>query len=73
MSLLEGPGVDWVAVANQLKQARFGDLVSGPLVQALQPRDDHRVVEHPAQTLLFGDITLDVAIERIAVREHTPE
>ena len=73
MSFLERPGVDRVAVANELEQARFGELLGGPLVEALQARDDHRVVEHPAQTLLFGDIALDVAVERIAVREHTSE
>ena len=59
--LLEGPGVDRVAVANELEQARLGELLGGPLVQALQPRHDHRVVEHPAEALLVGDVALDVA------------
>ena len=70
MSLLERPGVDRVAVANQLEQAWLAELLGGPLVQALQPRHDHRVVEHPAETLLVGDVALDVVGERIAVWEH---
>ena len=61
VSILKGPGVDRVAIANQLKHARFIELLSGPLVQALQPRHDHRVVEHPAKTLLGGDVTLDIS------------
>jgi hypothetical protein len=32
-----------------------------------EPRHDHRVVEHPAKTLLVGDIPLDVARDRVAV------
>ena len=61
MALLVGPRVDRVAVANELEQARFAELLGGPLVQALQPRHDHRVVEQPAKTLLVGDVPLDVA------------
>jgi hypothetical protein len=52
VSLLEGPGVDRVAVAHQLEQAWLVELLGRPLVQALQPRRDHRVVEHPAEALL---------------------
>ena len=70
MSLLEGPGVDRVAVANQLQQAWFVEVLGGPLVQALKPRHDHRVVEHPAKTLLVGDIALHVDGERVAVWQH---
>ena len=73
MSVLEGPGVDRVAVANEPEHARVGQLLGGPLVQALQARHDDGVVEHPAQTLLLRDIALDVEVERIAVREHAPE
>src|SRR5213592_4421282 len=73
VSLLEGPGVDRVAIANQLDQAWFAELLGGPLIQALQPRHDHRVVEHPTKTLLIGDIALHVARERIAVRQHAAE
>ena len=57
MSLFEGPHVKWVAVANQLKQAWLAELHGGPLVHALQPRHDHRVVEQPTKTLLVGDMT----------------
>jgi hypothetical protein len=70
---LEGPGVDRATVANQLKQPRFVELLRGPLVYALQPRDDHRVIEQPTKTLLVGDVALDLARERIAVRNHAPE
>ena len=73
MSLLEGPGVDRVAVANQLLQAWFVEVLGRPLVQALQPRHDHRVVEHPAKPLLVGDVALHVERERIAVWQHAAE
>src|SRR5262245_34880126 len=73
VSLLERPGVDRVAVADQAEQARLGELLAGPLVEALQPRSDHRVVEHPAQALIVGDIAVDVAVEREAVRQYTPQ
>lgn len=52
VSLLIGPGVDRVAVTNQVEHMWFPELVGGPLVQALQPRHDHPVVEQPAKTLL---------------------
>ena len=73
MSLPVGPDVDRIAIANQLEHARLGELLGGPLVQGLQPWNDHRVVEHPAQALLVGDVALDVMVEWIAVREHTSE
>ena len=73
MSLRIGPGVDRVAVANQLEQVWFAELLGGPLIQALQPRNDHRVVEHPAKTLLAGDIAFNVERERIAVWQHAAE
>ena len=73
MSLLEWPGVDRVAIANQLEQAWFAEIPGGPLVHALQSRHDHRVIEHPANTLLVGDVAFDVEGERIAVREHAAE
>jgi hypothetical protein len=70
---LEGPRVDRVAIANELEQPRFAELGGGPLVHALQPRHDHRVVEHPAKTLLVGDVALDIERERIAVWQHAAE
>ena len=70
MSLLERPRVDRIAVSHQLDQVWFAELLGRPLVQGLQPRDDHRVVEHPAETLLVGDVALHVEWERIAVRQH---
>ena len=70
MSLFERPGVDRVAAANQLEQAWFAERGGGPLVHALQPRHDDRVVEKPAKTLLVGDLALDVKRERIAVWEY---
>ena len=73
MSFLEGPRVDRAAVANQFEQAWFAELLGRPLVQALQPRHDHRVVEQPAETLLVGDVPLNVAGERVAVRDHAAE
>src|SRR5512132_4401251 len=73
VSLLEGPCVDRAAVANQLEQTWFAELLGGPLVHALQPRHDHGVVEQPAKTLLVGDIALHVERKRIAVREHAAE
>jgi hypothetical protein len=39
----------------------------------LQPRHDDGVVEHPTETMLVGDIALDVARERKAVWEHAAE
>ena len=60
VSLLEGPGVDRAAVANQLEQPWFVQVLRRPLVQALQPGHDHRVVEQPAKTLLVGDVVPDV-------------
>ena len=56
VSLFEGPRVDRAAVANQLEQAWLAKLLGRPLVHALQPRDDHRVVEQPPKALLVGDI-----------------
>src|SRR5512133_3794452 len=73
VSFLERPGVDRVAVANELEQVWFAELLGGPLVHPLQPRSDHRVVEHPAEALFVGDVGLDVSGERIAVGEHTAE
>jgi hypothetical protein len=70
LSLLEGPGVDKVAVADQVQPAGFVEVPRGPLVHALQPRHDHRVVEHPAKTVLVSDVALDFERERIAVRHH---
>ena len=58
--LLVGPGVDRAAVANQLEQARFAEVLGRPLVEALQPRRDHGVVEQPAETLFVGDVPVDV-------------
>src|SRR2546421_7468237 len=63
--LLEGPRVDGVAVTNQLEQAWLAKLLRGPLVHALQARDDHGVVEQPTEILLVGNIGLDVSGERI--------
>jgi hypothetical protein len=48
VSLLEGPGVDRVAVANEPEHAGVSQLNGGPLVKALQARHDDGVVEHPA-------------------------
>jgi hypothetical protein len=73
VSLLEGPGVDRVAVANQLEQARFVQVLGGLLVHGLQSRHDHHVVEHPAEWLLVGDVALHVEPERIAVRQNAAE
>jgi hypothetical protein len=73
VSLFEGPSVDRVAVANQLEQTWLAELHGGPLVDSLQPRHDHRVVEQPAETLLVGDIALHVERERIPVWEHAAE
>ena len=73
MSLFERPGVDRVAVADQFEQTWLAELHRGPLVDALQPRHDHRVVEQPAKTLLLADVALHVERERIAVREHAAE
>jgi hypothetical protein len=36
----------------------------------LQSRDDHREVEHPADSVLGGNVAPDVVGERIAVWEH---
>ena len=73
MSLLKGPGVNGVAVPNQLEQAGFAELPGGPLVHALRARRDHRVVEQPTETLLVGDVGLDVSGERLAVWDHAAE
>src|SRR5271166_2970513 len=60
-SLLKWPGVDRVAVANQLEQAWLVQLLGRPLVHALQARQNHRVVEQPSKAVLAGDIALSVA------------
>ena len=73
MSFLIGPRVDRIAVANQFEHTRLAELGGGPLVEALQPRHDHPVVEQPAETLLVGEIPLDVTRERVVVRDHTAE
>ena len=73
MVFFERPGVDRVALANQLDDSRLAELVRRPLVEALQPGDDHRVVEQPAETLLVGDVALHVERERIAVRKHAAQ
>jgi hypothetical protein len=69
VSLFERPGVDRAALANQLHDAWLAELARRPLVEALQPRHDHRIVEEPAETLLVGDIALHVECKRIAVRK----
>src|SRR4051812_20952040 len=71
--LLERPRVDRIAVANQLEQTLLAKLLRGPLVHALQPREDHGVVEQPTEAPLVGDVGLDIASERIAVGEHAAE
>ena len=48
MSLLVRPGIDRVALANELQHARLGELIGRPLVKGLQPRHDHRIVEQLA-------------------------
>ena len=68
VSLLDGPGVDRVAVTNQLEQPWLVEVLRRPLVQALQPGHDHRVVEQPAKALLVGDVVLDVLVKRIRRR-----
>jgi SAM-dependent methyltransferase len=73
VSVLERPGVDRAAVAHQVTEARLAQFDGRPLVQGLQPRRDHRVVEHPAEPLLVGDVALDVERKRIAVRQHPAE
>src|SRR4029453_18759049 len=73
VSLLIRPRVDRAAVANQLEQAWFAELLGGQPVQTLERRHDHGVVEQPAKTLLVGDIPLDVAGERVVVRDHAAE
>src|SRR5947207_10483403 len=73
MPVLERPRVDRVAVTDQLEQAWLAELLGGPLVHALNPRDDHRVVEQPTEILLVGNVGLDIARERIAVGEHAAE
>src|SRR3954469_1274878 len=70
VSLLEGPGVDRAAVADEVEQAWLAELLGRPLVQALQARHDDRVVEHPAKPLLVGDVAVHVERERIAVGQH---
>src|SRR4051794_11316403 len=64
VALLEGPGVDRVALAHQVEYPRFPELLGRPLVQGLQPRHDDRVVEHPAEPLLVGDVAIHVERER---------
>jgi hypothetical protein len=73
VSFLEGPSVDRAAVPSQLEEAWFVKLLGGALVHALHPRQDHGVVEQPTETLLIGDIRLDVFGERIVVGEHPAE
>ena len=68
----KGPRVDRAAVANELEHPWLCELRGGPLVETLQSRHDHRVVEQPAETPLVGDIALDLIGERIVVRDHAP-
>jgi hypothetical protein len=51
----------------------FSELLGGPLVQALQPRHDDRVIEQPAKTLLVGDVPLNVLGERVVVGDYAVE
>jgi hypothetical protein len=73
LALLERPGVDRGALAHHVEHARLAELPGRPLVQPLEARNDHGVVQHPAETLLVVDVALHVEVERIAVRQHTPE
>ena len=73
MALLEGPRVDRVAGANELEQAWLAKLAGGPLVDALDPRQEHGVVEQPAETMLVGEVDLDVQVERVAVGQYPAE
>ena len=45
VSLLVRPRVDRAAVADEAEQTGFAEFSGGPLVQALEPRSDDRVVE----------------------------
>src|ERR1700735_5450961 len=72
-SLLEWPGVDRVAVSHHFQHSWFAELVGGPLVEGLKPRHNHRVIEHPAETLLVGDVALHLACEWVAIWQHAAE
>src|SRR5215468_10382415 len=73
MSLFIRPRVDRAAVANEPEKAWFVEFRCRPLVEAPQPRCDQRVVEQPTDTLLTGDVPLDVTRERVLVRDHTAQ
>jgi hypothetical protein len=71
--LLVRPCVDRAALADEAEQTAFAELNCGPLIEALEPRSDHRVVDQPTETLLVGDVPLDVARKRVEVRDDTVE
>lgn len=60
MSLLEAPRVDGAPVANQLEQAWLAKLLGGPSYRLCNRGTITRVVEQPTETLLIGDVRLDV-------------
>ncbi len=54
MSVGEGADIDGVEVVYETAQPGKVEFPGGPVVQPLQPRLDHAVVEQPPQAMLVG-------------------
>jgi hypothetical protein len=70
MPRIKRPCVDWASITHEVKQAGLGELLGGPLVQALKSRHDHGVVEQPAEAVLVGKVVADLFRKRRVVWQH---
>ena len=68
-----GPRVGWAAVANQVANVGDVKLSRGPVIEGLEPRGDHAVVEHPRQPVLDLEGRLQVEPRRVVGGKHVAE
>src|SRR5262249_46314681 len=65
IAVLEGPRIGQSPLARAVDEAGCPELARGPDVELVEPRDDHGVVEQPAEPELALAVRLDTARERV--------
>src|ERR1700683_18310 len=65
------PLIDRAAVTDQPAQLRDAELGRRPLVQRLEARSYHPVVEQPPDAALVSEVRVEMTVQRIASR-HDP-
>jgi hypothetical protein len=61
------------AACAQLEQAWLAELLGGPLVDPLPPREDHGLVEQPTEAMFVAEVGLGIPCERTAVGHYAAE